>query len=258
MIFISSREMDAILNRKIRKRTLELLARTDRVRPAKHPKIGRVLAAAKPSSGAHTKRCPLREGGTYMLVERQPYDQWRRAAGKESTRAWSVLWWIARCEQAPRKVEITVLKVDRVGPVWIVRFAREKDGEVKDHIDTHPVFLARGAGYTVSDEIGAGEVLGPLREDMEEARRKMREERTNPQRQNVRTEAERLGSLRESLENMKARELVRRAQRNLEAAERVLSADDVSFTVRTAADGSPGEAERPPSGASSASLKDAA
>lgn len=255
MITIAQSEMDLILNRKIRKRTLTLPVRHEAVRAARHPKTGRALAAAVPASGVATKRCPVVVGGSYALQARPPherYDQWLAEAEAKPTRTQSVLWLIDRCEQPRKTIQITIHSVTREGDEWLIAFSRDEEAELRDFMASgQPVFLGRNRDYTTArDELGAGEVLTPFAEDLEKARQKAREGIVLPQREALKRAAAEAATCREVMRNMKARNLVKRAQRDLEAAERILLSEaQINCGTSAAPDGSQGEEERPPCGA---------
>lgn len=192
------------------------------------------------------RKCPMREGGVYTLTPGVTHAQYRTEALTQPTRARAVLWLIDHCEPL-RTVTITVTRPpERHGDIWLIHFAK---GDRASDLD-RPIFLSKDGGYTMSASKqavpGDPEVLMPLAEDLMKARAKARERRISPERQGLRQRAIDAETFQQSMAHMKARLLVKRAQRNYEAAERLLSAEVVDCFVSTAADGSQGEEGRPP------------
>jgi hypothetical protein len=250
--------MDLICNRKIRKRTLMLPLRHEPLRAARHPKTGRALTG--PGTQGTVIRCPLKPGGTYQLQAQPPherYERWLCEAASQPTRARAVLWLIEKGDEPRKTIKITVLDIAKRDNKWSVRFARDTDESLREHLDSdQALFLKRTAGTTrTRDELDAGEVLAPLKDDLEKARRERDRKRATPQQQSLKRAADDAETLQQSMKNMKARNLVHRAQRNFEAAARLLSEEVVCSDASTAVDGSQGEEERPPhAGAAVASL----
>jgi hypothetical protein len=208
------------------------------------------------------KKCPLQQGRIYKL----------QAGGKVTVTVMSV-----------RREKLAALSLpdarregyagvpgaldawrDRYGvpdastEVWVVGF---ETGDRLGEFD-RSVLLARHGDYTLdaSQAVrGEPEVLMPLAKDLAAARAKAIERRVSPQQKHVREGVRHAETCQAAMKNMKARELIRRAQRNYEAAERVLlSAECVESDAQVAPAGSPGEADRPPAAAAVASLKPAA
>jgi hypothetical protein len=142
--------------------------------------------------------------------------------------------------------------------VWVVTFARDKDDEVAALIsEERPLYLASSVGLTFDRgraAAGEPEVLMPFEKDLAKARKATLEQRIAPGRASVKNLARDTETLQQSIKNMKARQLLRRAQRNLEAADRLLLSEvELHSPVSAAVDGSRGEADRPPRGAPLAS-----
>jgi hypothetical protein len=203
--------------------------------------------------------CPVREGCSYQLQSR---------AGSKGQATITIV------EVYPEKLAaITLADARREGyagiqgaldawtrthhkpshdeSVWVILFAKDKDGDTAAFLaQKQPVYLARYGDYTTRRDNaipGEAEVLTPFAEDLANARTRALEHRVSPQREALKRAANDAETLQQSIQNMKARTLIKRAQRNYEAAERLLlSAEDVHSTVSAAADGSPGEADRPP------------
>lgn len=170
---------------------------------------------------SYRKRCPLRAGGTYTLKPRAEYDRWVQEA-RAMPRGRGVLWLFDRCWEPGRTVTITVLSPPCIdGEEWAVVFAVGRH-----EVAERPVYLARHGDYTLQRSQGVkGEpqVLMPLEEDLEKARRKAVEERLGPQELAVRRAAGETETLGRSIESMKARRLIRDAARKLERAAMILS-----------------------------------
>src|SRR5205823_8746984 len=116
-------------------------------------------------------------------------------------------------------------------------------------VSDRDIYLARYGDYTMSASRqtvrGDPPVLMPFAEDLARARAKALEARFSPQREEAKRGAEHARTLRESMTDMKARELARRVQRNYEALERhLLAAEAVQSRASAAADGSPAEGGR--------------
>lgn len=195
------------------------------------------------------KRCPMRKGGVYHLKGRVPYERHRADAQDQPTRARAVLHLIDRCESPAKTVTVTVLDTEMQDEKWLIRFIKGDHVTVFDR----PVYLARYGDYTTEAGRqavpGDPELMTPFAEDLAKARAKALESRVSPQQQALKQAADRAQTLQRSLKNMKARDLVRRAQRNYEAAARILLSDEVLDSPSSAvADGSQGEADRPPHG----------
>lgn len=235
-MIVAQAELDAILNRKIRKRVLEL--------PVRHGRLGEL------------KRCPMRRGGVYHLKPPLPFDRLLERAVQRQPRKEAVLWLIGRVERwEPKPVTITVSHEPlRQGDVWFVRFLRGDEAEV---FDDSPLFLSGDGSFTsiASRQAVPGDppYWPPFAEDLERARTAAREKRVSPDLTSVRRLTGGLKTCREVMSNIKAANLLKRAQRNLEAAERELLQDGVLHSEPVAASaGSVGETGRPPSANTSA------
>lgn len=215
------------------------------------PRIRRRVIHLPVVYGKHgeRKRCPMRKGGVYHLKGRVPYDQYRAEAKDQPTRAQAVLALIDRCESPAKTVMITVLDTEMQDEKWLIRFIKGDHATIFDY----PVYLARYGDYTTEAGRqavrGDPELMTPFTEDLTKARDTALKRRVSPQQQALKQAAGRAQALQPSLKNMKARELVRRAQRNYEAAARILLSDEVLDSPSIAvADGFQGEADRPPHG----------
>lgn len=233
-MIIPQAQIDLILSRRMRRRTLHLPMRTG--------KFG------------ERKRCPARTGGVYRLKAPVPYERYQSEAERQPNAARAVLWLIDECQQPTRGVTITVTAVEVRDGDWVVHFTKGEHRELFDR----PIYLAKYGDYTMTARQqaipGDPELMMPFAEDLAKARAKALERRVSPERAAVKREADRAETLQQSITNMKARVLIKRAQRNYEAAERLLlSEEDVESPVSAAADGSPGEGDRPPRSAAFAS-----
>lgn len=194
-----------------------------------------------------TKRCRLRKGGVYKLTASVAYAKYRREAEAEPDRRAAILQLIDRCNAPIPKTTITVREIERHGDQWFVRFLL---GDHRGALEDRDVYLSKYGDYTMSASRqavpGDPPVMTPFAEDLERARRQAAERRISPQQASLRQAAKQAETLQESLENMKARVLVKRAQRNYEAAARILSGESLSSEMSVAAAGSPGEEDRPP------------
>jgi hypothetical protein len=134
--------------------------------------------ARPPYSPAGTlvrKKCPMVKGKPVTLIARVPYAEHRARASQRPTRALAVLTLIDLCLVPRKTVEVTPTSVEREGNIWRVRFVKG------DHAIGAPLFLSRTRGYTtVTDELGAGEVVLPTIEDMRKAREKAQLKRDLP------------------------------------------------------------------------------
>jgi hypothetical protein len=227
-MIVSQAEFDQITS-KIRRRILHL--------PVRHG-----------AKWGELKRCPVREGGVYVLRPPVPYERYAVEADEQPTRARAALLLIDLCNRPVRTVNITVTESpERQGDTWIVRFEkgdwREQSGR--------DVFLARQNDFTMisSRQTVKGDppLMSQFAEDLEHARAKALERRASPERQAVKQCADDADTLQRAMTNMKARTLVKRAQRNYEAAERLLSEGELHSPLVAAPDGSRGEEDRPPS-----------
>jgi hypothetical protein len=215
-VIVAQADLDAILDRKVRKRLLEL--------PVRYGKFGEL------------KRCPMRVGGVYNLSAPIPFDRFlERAPGQPapatrrhepdncpackgagkiddvllgelglevqcpdcfgvgktgvlhyggSARARSVLWLIDRCNRHYSKpVTITVRDVERQGETWLVSFLKGDEAEV---FNDAPVYLASTGDFTTVASRqavpGDPEYLPPFAEDLARARQKALEKRVEPHR----------------------------------------------------------------------------
>jgi hypothetical protein len=249
-MIVTQAEFDQI-NSKIRRRVLELPVRYSKgeARPI-HPKTGRRLAVARPAvlTEAVQRRCPVREGGVYTLRAPIPYERYRAEAQEQPRRNRAVLLLYDLCHLPTRSVTITVTEPpEQQGDNWIVRFEkgdwREQSGR--------DVFLARQNDFTMisSRQTVKGDppLMSQFAEDLEHARAKSLERRVSPERQALQRCADDADTLQRAMTNMKARTLVKRAQRNYEAALRLLSEPGLHSPMVAAPDGSQGEEDRPPS-----------
>lgn len=226
---ISQQELDLILNPKIRRRTLAI--------PIKRGPMGEL------------KR-PPKQGGVHKLKVAVPYARYREECQSQPTRARAVLTLIARCDRPSKDVTITILtkpvrEIKDGVDVWSFTFEKGDHAALQDR----PVYLAKTGDFTFTASRqavpGDPEMLTPFTKDLERARQKALERRVSPERAMLKREAANAGELLRAMRSMKARELVRRAQRNYEAAERLLSEEDVSSDTSAAVAGSQGEADRP-------------
>jgi hypothetical protein len=243
--------VDQILNSKIRRRVLEIPVTYSKgpTRPV-HPKTGRQLAVARSTALTRPvqRRCPVREGGVYVLRPPVPYGRYKTEAQEQPTTARAVLLLYDLCNLPTRTVTITVTQPpERQGDTWIVRFEK---GDWREQSD-RPVFLARQNDFTMIASLqtvkGDPPLMASLAEDLERARAKALGRRVSPERRAVKQRADDADTLQRAMTNMKARTLVKRAQRNYEAAERLLSEQELHSPVVAAPDGSRGEEDRPPS-----------
>jgi hypothetical protein len=256
-LIVSEQDLRAIRSGKVRKRVLTIPVERVGVRDARHPRTGRVLRTSEQSSGTALRKCPMRKGATYSLRAAVPCARYRQLASAEPTRARSVLRLYDLCEHPTVKpVRITVIEApERQDDVWLVRFVvNEKADEHVEVLDP-PIFLAKYGDYTMSASRqaipGDPEAQFPFAEDLENARQRAREGMIAPQRETLARLSAEIDSCARVMKAMKARQLVKRAQRNLEAAERLLLSDaSVDCAIRAAADGPQGEDGRPHRGAS--------
>jgi hypothetical protein len=163
-VIVAQPDLDAILDRKARKRLLEL--------PVRYGKF------------KERKRCPMRVGGVYHLSAPIPYERYAARASEQPTRARAVLWLIGRCERHQGKpTTITVREVERHGETWLVRFL--KGDEAEAFRDT-PIYLSRDNDFTTIASRqavpGDAEYLAPFAEDLARARAKALEKRIEPHR----------------------------------------------------------------------------
>ena len=197
----------------------------------------------------------FREGGNYEIrgdgID-QIYACLRREAEIAPNRARSIVWLLLRAMDETRELRITVRTVRPDGAHWLVSFFLDSNRAWQQKIDDTDVFLSRSRDYTtVRDELGAGVVMMPFEEDLEAARKRAREGDIAPQREAIQELVSQAGDCQRAMKSMKARSLLKRAQRDLEAAERALMSElAVHCSTRTAPDGSHGEAERPSRGTS--------
>jgi hypothetical protein len=231
-MILAQADLDAILDRKVRKRLLEL--------PVRYGRFG------------ERKRCPMRVGGVYHLKPPIPYERYASRASEQPTRARAVLWLIGRCERHQDKpTTITVREVERQGETWLVSFLKGQEAEV---FNDDPLYLSSDGGFTAVAARQAvpadPEYLPPLAEDLARARLDAREKRAVPELASVRRLTGELQTCRAVMTNVKAGTLLKRAQRNLEAAQRALLSEGVLDSEMVAASaGSAVEADRPPSAA---------
>jgi hypothetical protein len=162
-VIVAQAELDAILNRKIRKRVLEL--------PVRHGSLGEL------------KRCPMRRGGVYHLKPPLPFDRLLARAEQRRPRKEAVLWLIGRVERwEPKPVTITVShEPERQGDIWFVRFLKGDEAEL---LDDSSLFLSGDGGFTsiASRQAVPGDppYCPPFAEDLERARQAAREKRLTP------------------------------------------------------------------------------
>lgn len=185
-LIIPQADLDLIVNRKIRQRTLTL--------PVKYgTKFG------------ERKRCPMRTGGVYNLRASTPYDRYLARAREQPTRARAVLKLIDECQEPSKPVPITVLDVHRQEDNWLIRFTR---GEHPDLLD-RPLYLSKVGDYTsVSSKQavpGDPEVMLPFAEDLARARAKAREVRISPQRESLQRTKGEAEAMLQTMKAMKSR-----------------------------------------------------
>jgi hypothetical protein len=201
-------------------------------------------------------KVPVRAGGVYTLKPPIPADRYKIEAEQQPTRARAILHMIDLCETPVRTVTVTVTHPpERQKDKWLVRFEK---GDWRAQSD-RPIFLAKYGDYTMTASKqaipGDPELMSPFAKDLAKARARALECRVSPQREAVQRAWSNMEILQESMTSMKIRVLLKRAQRNLEAADRLLSTESVHCDSSTAADGSQGEEGRPPNaGAAVASL----
>lgn len=182
MLIIPQAEMDEVLDRKTRRRTLTLPVRRESLRVnTAHPRTGQTLTSPDAVGGSAIRRCPVKTGGNYQIrgdgIDRT-YERLRQQAASQPSRARALTWLLARAEYETRELRITVHTVRQQQDRWHVGFYLDSKRSIQESLDDAPVFLRRSSGYTVThDEIDAGAVMGPLAEDLEEARKKAREMR---------------------------------------------------------------------------------
>lgn len=180
---------------------------------ARHRRRALTLPIRRGSFG-ELKKCRMVRGGVYRLTERVPYRDCLTAAASEPTRARAVVRLLALCDRPRLTVTVTVVEQPVIADgVWHVRFVRgDKASVVRDD----PVFLERGAGYTLQKSRalkGEPEVLTPFAEDLQRARSEALERRTTPNRDAVRRLNDAAGSLNKQMLSMKARNRVRLIER---------------------------------------------
>jgi len=161
-VIVSQADLDAILDRKVRKRLLEL--------PVRHGKFGEL------------KRCPTRVGKVERLYPPIPFERFLARAGEQPSHARSVLWLIDRVQRwDPKPTTITVRQVDRESETWIIHFIR---GDEREAFDDTGVYLSADGGFTTvasrQSVPGDPEYLAPLAEDLARARLAAREKRLTP------------------------------------------------------------------------------
>ena len=167
-MIVAQPELDAILDRRVRKRVLELPVRYRR-------QLG------EGDRGAWM-RCPMRVGGVYGLVPPVPFARFLERAERHEPRKRAVLWLVGRVERwEPKRVTITVREVERQGELWLVSFIRGEEAEV---FNDKAVYLAPDGGFTTvasrQSVPGDPEYLAPLAEDLARARLAAREKRLTP------------------------------------------------------------------------------
>ena len=134
---------------------------------------------------------------------------------------------------------------------WVVSFVRDEKHDVARFMaQDEAVFLSRHGDYTLHPHqaiAGEPEVMFPSVEDLKRARAKARERRSGAERWRVREAVGELQTLSQGMRSMKARELLRRAARTVEAADRAIQREGMlDCAVSVAADGSAVEAGPPP------------
>ena len=133
-------------------------------------------------------------------------------------------------------------------PVWVITFA------LSEALTDQPVFLSKDGGYTTAQSrqavLGDPEVM-LIPGASETARVMALAKRDEHEREAIRRQVAELETLSEAMSSMKARNLLRRAARTIEAAQRVLLSEQVLDSgLRAALAGTATEADRPSSGAS--------
>lgn len=222
-MIVAQAELDQILDRKIRKRLLELPVR--------------YASKTSESDKGALKRCPMRKGGVYRLFPPLPFERFlERAPGQPtpthhqeprldpaheghpwvlhyggSPSARSVLWLIGRVERwEPKPVTITVREVERQGDVWLVSFLKGEEAEIFD--DSLP-YLAPDGGFTsiASRQAVPGDppYCPPFAEDLERARENARKKRLSPAEELVSKMREDAKTCREVMAGVKARNRAR-------------------------------------------------
>jgi hypothetical protein len=167
-MIVSSRDLELILNPRIRQRVIQL--------PVQHGEFG------------EQKPCKARRGGVYHLRSRPPYERYKLEAGQQPTQARAVLWLVDRCEEPRKAVTITVISADREAETWTVRFVmgecevEEKPRLLKakpggEHYTSIPSMALRGSGNEV-DEDAQAKYATEASEGAREAGNALREERS--------------------------------------------------------------------------------
>ena len=204
-MIVAQAELDAILDRKVRKRLLELPVRYA-------PKLG---AGDK---GA-LKRCPMRRGGVYQLFPPLPFERFLARASEQPSRARSVLWLIDRVQRwTPRGVTITVSQPpERQGDVWLVRFVK---GDEQEYFDDTLPYLSGDGGFTMvaSRQAVPGDppYCAPFAEDLEKAREDARKKRLTPAQEAVEKMRAEAHTCREVMATVKAGNRMRLIQKELQ------------------------------------------
>lgn len=165
-MIVSQQDIELINNPKIRRREIML--------PVRHGK-----------RWGEKKKCPVKEGSICRLEARPPHGRYRAQAELEPTRARSVLMLIDLYMAPVKTTTITVLTVAQVGDEWRVRFEK---GEHPELFDTN-LYLCRDNDFTAvaSRQTVRGDApyLAPLAKDLERARAKAADKRTEPVRSNM-------------------------------------------------------------------------
>jgi len=236
---ITQQEMDAILNPRVRRRTLSI--------PVRKGSLGEL-------------RRPPKVGGVHRLRVPVPQAAYRARAELQPSRARAVLDFIARCERRPKDIVVTVqskpVREIRDGvEVWTFIFEKGDHASAQDR----PVFLAKVGDYTLTQSRqavpGDPEVLTPLASDLAKARAKALERRVGPQQQAIARMHAELDTLALAMRSMKARERIKRLRKELDKLAEQSSVDngDTLTESERAECSSPVavQDERPPSGTES-------
>lgn len=122
-MIVSQAEIDEIRSARIRRRVLVISVRY--------------------GAFGERKRCPLRNQQVVTLKPRIPYEQHKRRAETEPTRARAVLAFLSLCEARGHDVTITVRDVQLVDQSYIIRFEK---GDLSATIDRPRLLAARPGG----------------------------------------------------------------------------------------------------------------
>jgi hypothetical protein len=206
VITVPQAEYDLIRNARIRKRLLVL--------PVRYGRSG-IPGARRP--------CPVREGCVYKLRAASPYEEIRRRAEEQPSRARAVLWLMDHCDQTVRTLTITITSVERQQDQWLVRF-----GMGDKATNDESVFMGRGRDYTLIASASIDKtapVMTPFAEDLQRAREKAREKRLSPQQEALARMRAETDLLLVAMTAMKDRNRLKLIRREIEKLDTKLSAE---------------------------------